>query len=161
MLLNILSLKVCKMFRWLLYYAVFFYAAELMQTEVHHIHTLFIMSELFRKGMKEELQLDHSTVDRIFPCLDELLEIHRRFFCRMKERRQESCEAGSERNFVISRIGDILVQQVESSALLILYVLRVPKLNNLLTWKLLCAGRGLCLPHKIQRQSFPDYCRVK
>ncbi|XP_064903378.1 rho guanine nucleotide exchange factor 28 isoform X1 [Columba livia] len=84
---------------------------ELMQTEVHHIHTLFIMSELFRKGMKEELQLDHSTVDRIFPCLDELLEIHRRFFCRMKERRQESCEAGSERNFVISRIGDILVQQ--------------------------------------------------
>ncbi|NXJ81391.1 ARG28 factor, partial [Trogon melanurus] len=84
---------------------------ELMQTEVHHIHTLFIMSEIFRKGMKEELQLDHSTVDRIFPCLDELLELHRQFFCRMKERRQESCEPGSERNFVISRIGDILVQQ--------------------------------------------------
>ncbi|NXG46608.1 ARG28 factor, partial [Psilopogon haemacephalus] len=84
---------------------------ELMQTEVHHIHTLFIMSEIFRKGMKEELQLDHSTVDRIFPCLDELLEIHKQFFCRMKERRQESCEAGSERNFIISRIGDILVQQ--------------------------------------------------
>ncbi|KAM6227502.1 rho guanine nucleotide exchange factor 28 isoform 2-T3 [Spheniscus humboldti] len=84
---------------------------ELMQTEVHHIHTLFIMSEIFRKGMKEELQLDHSTVDRIFPCLDELLEMHRQFFCRMKERRQESCEAGNERNFVISRIGDILVQQ--------------------------------------------------
>ncbi|NXC41042.1 ARG28 factor, partial [Penelope pileata] len=84
---------------------------ELMQTEVHHIHTLFIMSEIFRKGMKEELQLDHSTVDRIFPCLDELLGIHRQFFCRMRERRQESCEGGSERNFVISRIGDILVQQ--------------------------------------------------
>ncbi|XP_064032367.1 rho guanine nucleotide exchange factor 28 isoform X2 [Pogoniulus pusillus] len=84
---------------------------ELMQTEVHHIHTLFIMSEIFRKGMKEELQLDHSTVDRIFPCLDELLEIHKQFFCRMKERRQESCEAGNERNFVINRIGDILVQQ--------------------------------------------------
>ncbi|RMC16414.1 hypothetical protein DUI87_06743 [Hirundo rustica rustica] len=72
---------------------------------------LLIMSEIFRKGMKEELQLDHSTVDRIFPCLDELLEMHRQFFCRMKDRRQESCEAGSERNFVISRIGDILVQQ--------------------------------------------------
>ncbi|KAM8793613.1 LOW QUALITY PROTEIN: rho guanine nucleotide exchange factor 28-like [Eudromia elegans] len=84
---------------------------ELMQTEAHHSHTLFIMSEIFRKGMKEELQLDHSTVDKIFPCLDELLEIHRQFFCRMKERRQESCEEGSECNFVISRIGDILVQQ--------------------------------------------------
>ncbi|XP_009953140.1 PREDICTED: rho guanine nucleotide exchange factor 28, partial [Leptosomus discolor] len=84
---------------------------ELMQTEVHHIHTLLIMSEIFRKGMKEELQLDHSTVDRIFPCLDELLEMHRQFFCKMKERRQESSEAGSEHNFVISRIGDILVMQ--------------------------------------------------
>ncbi|XP_074851528.1 rho guanine nucleotide exchange factor 28 [Carettochelys insculpta] len=84
---------------------------ELMQTEVHHIHTLFIMSEIFRKGMKEELQLDHSTVDKIFPCLDELLEIHRQFFCAMKERRQESCKGGNERNFVINRIGDILVQQ--------------------------------------------------
>ncbi|XP_035165917.1 rho guanine nucleotide exchange factor 28 isoform X6 [Oxyura jamaicensis] len=84
---------------------------ELMQTEVHHIHTLFIMSEIFRKGMKEELQLDHNTVDRIFPCLDELLEIHKQFFCRIRERRQESCEKGSDRNFVISRIGDILLQQ--------------------------------------------------
>ncbi|XP_062941805.1 rho guanine nucleotide exchange factor 28 isoform X2 [Cynocephalus volans] len=83
---------------------------ELMQTEMHHIQTLFIMSEIFRKGMKEELQLDHSTVDKIFPCLDELLEIHRHFFYSMKERRQESC-AGNDRNFVIDRIGDILVQQ--------------------------------------------------
>ncbi|XP_069348869.1 rho guanine nucleotide exchange factor 28 isoform X2 [Eulemur rufifrons] len=83
---------------------------ELMQTEMHHIQTLFIMSEIFRKGMKEELQLDHSTVDKIFPCLDELLEIHRHFFYSMKERRQESC-AGNDRNFVINRIGDILVQQ--------------------------------------------------
>ncbi|CAK6444314.1 unnamed protein product [Pipistrellus nathusii] len=83
---------------------------ELMQTEMHHIQTLFIMSEIFRKGMKEELQLDHSTVDKIFPCLDELLEIHRHFFYCMKERRQESC-ADNDRNFVINRIGDILVQQ--------------------------------------------------
>ncbi|XP_036887953.1 rho guanine nucleotide exchange factor 28 isoform X1 [Sturnira hondurensis] len=83
---------------------------ELMQTEMHHIQTLLIMSEIFRKGMKEELQLDHSTVDKIFPCLDELLEIHRHFFYSMKERRQESC-ADSDRNFVISRIGDVLVQQ--------------------------------------------------
>ncbi|XP_029430756.1 rho guanine nucleotide exchange factor 28 isoform X2 [Rhinatrema bivittatum] len=83
---------------------------ELMQTELHHIQTLFIMSEIFRRGMKEELQLDHSIVDKIFPCLDELLEIHRQFFSRMKERRQESVE-GTDRNVVINRIGDILVQQ--------------------------------------------------
>lgn len=93
-------------------HAFFLLPAELMQTEVHHIHTLFIMSEIFRKGMKEELQLDHGTVDKIFPCLDELLELHQQFFCSMKERRQESCQGSSDRNFVIDRIGDILVQQV-------------------------------------------------
>ncbi|XP_069818907.1 rho guanine nucleotide exchange factor 28 isoform X2 [Dendropsophus ebraccatus] len=83
---------------------------ELMQTELHHIQTLFIMSEIFRKGMKEELQLDHSTVDKIFPCLDELLESHKSFFYSLRERKQESRE-GNDRNFVIHRIGDILVQQ--------------------------------------------------
>ena len=94
--------------------------AELMQTEMHHIRTLLIMSEIFRRGMKEELQLDHCTVDKIFPCLDELLEIHRHFFYSMKERRQESC-AGDDRNFIISRIGDILVQQVREEGLQTLY----------------------------------------
>uniref|UniRef100_A0A8C5QQD6 Rho guanine nucleotide exchange factor 28 n=1 Tax=Leptobrachium leishanense TaxID=445787 RepID=A0A8C5QQD6_9ANUR len=83
---------------------------ELIQTELHHIQTLLIMSEIFRKGMKEELQLDHSTVDKIFPCLDELLDIHKPFFYNMRERKQESRE-GSDRNFLIDRIGDILVQQ--------------------------------------------------
>ncbi|XP_075694295.1 rho guanine nucleotide exchange factor 28 isoform X2 [Rhinoderma darwinii] len=86
---------------------------ELMQTELHHIQTLFIMSEIFRKGMKEELQLDHSTVDKIFPCLDELLESHKSFFYNLRERKEESRE-DNDRNFVIHRIGDILVQQFSS-----------------------------------------------
>ncbi|XP_048477077.1 rho guanine nucleotide exchange factor 28 isoform X2 [Rhincodon typus] len=84
---------------------------ELMQTEMHHIRTLEIMSEIFRKGMKEELQLDHNTIDKIFPSLDELLEIHKHFFFCLKERRRESFEEDSERNFFINRIGDILLQQ--------------------------------------------------
>ncbi|XP_035247881.1 rho guanine nucleotide exchange factor 28 isoform X3 [Anguilla anguilla] len=84
---------------------------ELMQTEMHHIQTLTIMAEIFRKGMKEELQLDHSTVDKIFPCLDELLDFHKSFFCAMKERRQSCTQEGSDRNFLIDRIGDILVHQ--------------------------------------------------
>ncbi|XP_078070009.1 rho guanine nucleotide exchange factor 28 [Mustelus asterias] len=84
---------------------------ELMQTEMHHIRTLEIMSEIFRKGMKEELQLDHNTIDKIFPSLDELLEIHKHFFFCLKERQRESFEEDSERNFFINRIGDILLQQ--------------------------------------------------
>ncbi|XP_072372192.1 rho guanine nucleotide exchange factor 28 isoform X3 [Scyliorhinus torazame] len=84
---------------------------ELMQTEMHHIRTLEIMSEIFRKGMKEELQLDHNTIDKIFPSLDELLEIHKHFFFCLKERQRESFQEDSERNFFINRIGDILLQQ--------------------------------------------------
>ncbi|KAE8636013.1 hypothetical protein XENTR_v10002813 [Xenopus tropicalis] len=88
---------------------------ELIQTELHHVQTLLIMSEIFRKGMKEELQLDHSTVDKIFPCLDELLEIHKQFFSNLKERKQESRE-GNDKNFIINRIGDILVQQFSADS---------------------------------------------
>ncbi|XP_072904404.1 rho guanine nucleotide exchange factor 28 isoform X2 [Hemitrygon akajei] len=84
---------------------------ELMQTEMHHVRTLEIMSEIYRKGMKEELQIDHSIIDKIFPSLDELLEIHKHFFFCLKERRRESFEEDSERNFFIHKIGDILLQQ--------------------------------------------------
>ncbi|XP_048875635.1 rho guanine nucleotide exchange factor 28 isoform X6 [Brienomyrus brachyistius] len=84
---------------------------ELMQTEMHHIQTLTIMAEIFRKGMREELQLDLETVDKIFPCLDELFDFHKIFFCIMKERRQACTLEHNSRNFLIDRIGDILVHQ--------------------------------------------------
>ncbi|KAG8456479.1 hypothetical protein GDO86_002312 [Hymenochirus boettgeri] len=82
---------------------------ELIQTELHHVQTLLIMSEIFRKGMKEELQMDPNILDKIFPCLDELMEIHKQFFSNMKERKEES--GVNDKNFIIRRIGDILVQQ--------------------------------------------------
>ncbi|XP_041093018.1 rho guanine nucleotide exchange factor 28-like isoform X2 [Polyodon spathula] len=84
---------------------------ELMQTEMHHIQTLLIMSEVFRKGMREEVQLDPCTVARIFPCLDELLHMHSSFFRALKGRRHDCAQEDSERNFLIHRIGDILVHQ--------------------------------------------------
>ncbi|KAJ8286995.1 hypothetical protein GJAV_G00045820 [Gymnothorax javanicus] len=87
---------------------------ELMQTEMHHIQTLTIMAEIFRKGMKEELQLDHDTVDKIFPSLDEIFDFHQSFFSAMKERRQSCTQEGSDKNFLIDRIGDILVHQFSS-----------------------------------------------
>ncbi|XP_041101852.1 rho guanine nucleotide exchange factor 28-like isoform X7 [Polyodon spathula] len=84
---------------------------ELMQTEMHHIQTLLIMSEVFRKGMREEVQLDPCTVARIFPCLDELLHMHSSFFRAMKGRQHDCAQEDSDRNFLIHRIGDILVHQ--------------------------------------------------
>ncbi|RMB90709.1 hypothetical protein DUI87_32974 [Hirundo rustica rustica] len=62
-------------------------------------------------AMLEELQLDPGTVQRIFPCLDELSHIHQRFLAQLLERRRESLAQDSNKNFVIDRLGDILVTQ--------------------------------------------------
>ncbi|KAL7978332.1 hypothetical protein Chor_014871 [Crotalus horridus] len=84
---------------------------ELIQTELHHVQTLKIMTNLFRKGMLEDLQMDASVVQSMFPCVDELSEIHGSFLARLLERRKESLADGSPKNFVINRLGDILIQQ--------------------------------------------------
>ncbi|XP_062898018.1 rho guanine nucleotide exchange factor 2-like isoform X2 [Mobula hypostoma] len=84
---------------------------ELIQTEVHHLRTLKIMSDIFRKGMLEDLQMDSSTADAMFPALDELIEYHIQFLSRLLERRRESLLGGSSKNFVITRLGDLLVSQ--------------------------------------------------
>uniref|UniRef100_A0A667WNI5 Si:dkey-172h23.2 n=1 Tax=Myripristis murdjan TaxID=586833 RepID=A0A667WNI5_9TELE len=78
---------------------------ELMQTEMHHIRTLRIMSEVYSKGLQKEVQLEAQTLERLFPVLDELLEIHTQHLLR------RSLEGG----FIINRIGDILVSQFSGS----------------------------------------------
>ncbi|XP_061589801.1 rho guanine nucleotide exchange factor 28 isoform X2 [Cololabis saira] len=84
---------------------------ELMQTELHHLQTLHIMAEVFRRGMKEEVQLDSEAVERVFPCLDQLLLFHHAFFASMKERRQSSAQPQGHRNYLIQQIGDLLLHQ--------------------------------------------------
>ncbi|KAM6388368.1 A-kinase anchor protein 13 isoform 3-T3 [Pluvialis apricaria] len=84
---------------------------ELMQTEMHHVRTLKIMNDVYSAGMLKELQYDQQVVDKIFPCLEDLLQIHSHFFQRILERKKESLADKSEKNFVIKRIGDILVNQ--------------------------------------------------
>ncbi|XP_029371284.1 rho guanine nucleotide exchange factor 28 isoform X2 [Echeneis naucrates] len=84
---------------------------ELMQTELHHLQTLHIMAEVFRRGMREEVQLDTEAVKRVFPCLDQLLLFHHALFAAMKERRHGSAQPQGHRNYLIQRIGDVLLQQ--------------------------------------------------
>ncbi|XP_012815017.2 A-kinase anchor protein 13 isoform X4 [Xenopus tropicalis] len=84
---------------------------ELMQTEMHHVRTLKIMSDVYSRGMVTELQFEQQVLDKIFPCLENLLNIHSQFFQRILERKKESMIEKSEKNFVIKRIGDILVDQ--------------------------------------------------
>ncbi|KAA0717169.1 Rho guanine nucleotide exchange factor 28 190 kDa guanine nucleotide exchange factor [Triplophysa tibetana] len=84
---------------------------EFMQTELHHVQTLMIMAEVFRQGMREEVGLDADTVNRIFPCLDELLLLHRDFLSALRERRQSCVQPNSNKNYLIHRVGDIFLQQ--------------------------------------------------
>ncbi|XP_072790213.1 A-kinase anchor protein 13 isoform X15 [Taeniopygia guttata] len=84
---------------------------ELMQTEMHHVRTLKIMNDVYSAAMLKELQFDQQVVDKLFPCLENLLHIHSQFFQRILERKKESLADRSEKNFVIRRIGDILVNQ--------------------------------------------------
>lgn len=83
-----------------------------MQTELHHLQILHIMAKVFRRGMKEEVQLDKEAVERVFPCLDQLLLLHHAFFAALKERRQSSAQPQGHRNYLIRTVGDILLQQV-------------------------------------------------
>ncbi|XP_042299970.1 rho guanine nucleotide exchange factor 18-like, partial [Sceloporus undulatus] len=84
---------------------------ELMQTEMHHVRTLKIMLKVYSRAMREELQFGNTIIHRLFPCVDELLDLHGTFLFQLKERRKEALEEGSERNYVIQSIGDLLVQQ--------------------------------------------------
>uniref|UniRef100_A0A5F9CG53 Rho guanine nucleotide exchange factor 2 n=1 Tax=Oryctolagus cuniculus TaxID=9986 RepID=A0A5F9CG53_RABIT len=84
---------------------------ELIQTELHHVRTLKIMTRLFRTGMLEELQLEPGVVQGLFPCVDELSDIHTRFLSQLLERRRQALCPGSTRNFVIHRLGDLLINQ--------------------------------------------------
>ncbi|NXU37266.1 ARHGI factor, partial [Drymodes brunneopygia] len=84
---------------------------ELMQTEMHHVRTLKIMLKVYARAMREELQFSNAVINKLFPCVDELLELHGQFLLQLKERRKESLEEGSDRNYIIQNIGDLLVKQ--------------------------------------------------
>ncbi|XP_045044200.2 rho guanine nucleotide exchange factor 18 isoform X3 [Desmodus rotundus] len=84
---------------------------ELIQTEVHHVRTLKIMLKVYSRALQEELQFSSEATGRLFPGADDLLEMHGHFLSRLKERRLESLEEGSDRNYVIQKVGDLLIQQ--------------------------------------------------
>ncbi|XP_053539354.1 A-kinase anchor protein 13 isoform X2 [Ictalurus punctatus] len=88
---------------------------ELIQTEMHHVRTLRIMADVYSKGLLKEVQLEAQTVDKVFPVLDDLLEMHTLFFSSLLERRREAKQEGKDGNFTVNRIGDILVNQFSGS----------------------------------------------
>ncbi|XP_056115147.1 A-kinase anchor protein 13-like isoform X3 [Rhinichthys klamathensis goyatoka] len=87
---------------------------ELIQTEMHHLRTLRIMSNVYSKGLLTDLQLEVQMVEKMFPMLEELLELHSFFFSALLERKKEASLDGAN-GFIIDRIGDVLVNQFSGS----------------------------------------------
>lgn len=88
------------------------HCTELMQTEMHHVRTLKIMLHVYVRELRENLQMDSSRLDCLFPRLENLLELHTHFLSRLKERRRENLVSPTDRNYIINRVADILITQV-------------------------------------------------
>ncbi|XP_061700623.1 rho guanine nucleotide exchange factor 2-like [Syngnathoides biaculeatus] len=84
---------------------------ELIQTEFHHVRTLRIMEGVYRRGMLEEVMLEAGVVHTIFPCLDQLLELHTPFLAQLVARRKQGTAEGSNANFIVPNIGELLLAQ--------------------------------------------------
>lgn len=88
--------------------------SELIQTEMHHVRTLRIMSDVYSKGLLTDMQLDVQVAEKMFPVLDDLLDLHTMFLSSLLERRRESRLEGLDGGIVINRIGDVLLSQVRT-----------------------------------------------
>ncbi|XP_067219124.1 rho guanine nucleotide exchange factor 18a [Chanodichthys erythropterus] len=84
---------------------------ELIQTEINHVRTLKLVLGVYVRELRENLQMDEMRLERLFPQVENLLQVHQLFLDRLKQRRVDSMEAGSTQNYCIHSIGDILIAQ--------------------------------------------------
>lgn len=76
---------------------------ELIITEKHHCLTLQIMQKVYYQGLIKELNMSRDLVEKLLPSLNELLDFHKAFLSKLRERQSESP--------VIEQIADILQDQ--------------------------------------------------
>ncbi|XP_050950408.1 LOW QUALITY PROTEIN: rho guanine nucleotide exchange factor 18a [Labeo rohita] len=84
---------------------------ELIQTEINHVRTLKLVLGVYVRELRENLQMDETQLERLFPQVENLLQVHQLFLDRLKQRRIDSLEPGSTQNYCIHNIGDILIAQ--------------------------------------------------
>ncbi|XP_041371070.1 A-kinase anchor protein 13-like isoform X2 [Gigantopelta aegis] len=69
---------------------------ELIQTEKKYCKSLKIMQKMFCQGVLDELQYTEEQVDRLFPRLDDLIEIHTSFLRQLLQLQQHNAERSIE-----------------------------------------------------------------
>ncbi|XP_072387659.1 uncharacterized protein cyst isoform X2 [Diabrotica undecimpunctata] len=79
---------------------------EFILTEKHHCMTLLVMQKIFVEGLHKYFQLGPN-LERMFPRLIDLTELHLGFLARLRQRQRESP--------VVSSIADILLETFSSN----------------------------------------------
>ncbi|XP_056334552.1 rho guanine nucleotide exchange factor 18a isoform X2 [Danio aesculapii] len=84
---------------------------ELIQTEINHVRTLKIVLGVYIRELRSTLQMDETQLERLFPQVENLLQVHQFFLDSLKLRRLKFMEPGSTQNYCIHNLGDILITQ--------------------------------------------------
>lgn len=79
---------------------------EFILTEKHHCLTLLTMQKVFVEGLQKYFSLGPN-VDRMFPRLADLIQMHLGLLARLRERQRESP--------IVTTIADILLEQFSST----------------------------------------------
>ncbi|XP_076303859.1 rho guanine nucleotide exchange factor 18 cysts isoform X2 [Lasioglossum baleicum] len=79
---------------------------EFVLTEKHHCLVLLAMERIFAEGLRRHFRFGQPKLERMFPRLRDLIDIHLRFLQKLRKRQNE--------NPVVPTIADILVDQFAS-----------------------------------------------
>ncbi|XP_061695900.1 rho guanine nucleotide exchange factor 18a [Syngnathoides biaculeatus] len=88
---------------------------ELIQTEMHHVRTLKILSHVYMYELRQSTLLEDDKMGILFPGVDALLTLHQHFLDCLKLRQSQSQEEGSPSSYQITELGDILLSQFSGS----------------------------------------------
>ncbi|XP_054481012.1 rho guanine nucleotide exchange factor 18a [Anoplopoma fimbria] len=84
---------------------------ELIQTEMHHVRTLKILLHVYVHELRQSMLIEGAQIERLFPGVEELLNLHQDFLNCLKLRKHLSQEEESPHNYQITQLGDILNSQ--------------------------------------------------
>ncbi|OQV22340.1 putative Rho guanine nucleotide exchange factor 18 [Hypsibius exemplaris] len=77
---------------------------ELIKTEKEHCTKLLIIGQIYIiKGMREKLGWTDDQIHQVFPCLEEISQLHVAFLQRLRKRQDQDP--------VVATIGDVLIEQ--------------------------------------------------
>ncbi|KAM9719246.1 rho guanine nucleotide exchange factor 18a isoform 1-T2 [Menidia menidia] len=84
---------------------------ELIQTEMHHVRTLKTLYHVYLHELERSFLMEEGKLERLFPRVEALIALHQHFLNCLKERQIQSQEEGSTNNYLITQLGDILINQ--------------------------------------------------